>query len=180
LEKTQEGLQTSDCEKSGAPLIKKYIEYSKNEGYIYWLFENKDPESSYWEMMEFSEFVNIEMMLPQVGPKLDVTVKPNSYEIVLMKAKAGANYNYGEQDRGVILGDTALKQYCIDKNFFVEKDGPDLGLYKTWHDNGFITLYVNKTTNKKLVETLKYTLKGMTVENTGQNVGTVQINVGPG
>lgn len=132
-------------------------------------------------MMEFKSFKNIEMMGPLKNKqRFDMTVEPNSYEIVLMKAGKGARYEYGAQDRCVYLGDDALKAYAIKKNFFVERDGKDIGLYKTWHDAGFITLYVNKTSNKVFKENVTYTLQGMTVEDTGQTEATVQVDVGPG
>ena len=33
----------------------KYVDYAKNEGYIYWLFENNDTDYLYYEMMEFKK-----------------------------------------------------------------------------------------------------------------------------
>lgn len=41
-------------------------------------------------------------------------------------------------------------------------------LYKSWHDNGFVTLYINKSTNKILSEIVEYKLEGMVIEGLGK------------
>lgn len=34
-------------------------------------------------------------------------------------------------------------------------------LFKAWHDNGFVTLYINKSKDKILDEIVDYQLEGM-------------------
>mgnify|MGYP001014306214 CR=1 FL=1 len=97
-----------------------------------------------------------------------------------MKALWRPRYDYGNQDRAVILTDNGLKNYVKEKNFWASRDGDDIGAFKSWHDNGFATLYINKTANKTFEELIKYELEGMTVENTGLKTGVVQVKIGPG
>ena len=52
-------------------------------------------------------------------------------------------------------------------------------LYKAWHDNGFVTLYINKSKNKVLTETVTYELEGMAIEGLDRET-TVLVKVGPG
>jgi len=52
-------------------------------------------------------------------------------------------------------------------------------LFKAWHDNGFVTLYINKSTNKVLDEIVDYVLEGMQIEGLGKET-TVHVRVAPG
>ena len=52
-------------------------------------------------------------------------------------------------------------------------------LYKAWHDNGFVTLYKNKSTNLILDEVVDYQLEGMQIEGLGHET-SVHVKIGPG
>ena len=82
-----------------------------------------------------------------------------------------------------MLGDSSLKQLAISKDFKIsrvgEKGKEEIFLYKTWHENGFVTYYVNNSKDKVLTEVVEYDLKGMEIEGL-PNERNVKIKIGPG
>lgn len=139
------------------------MDYSYNEGYIYIIVENKDQQAIYYEEMEFDKFDHLEMCKPFSGQKFEITVGPGTTEIVLIKADRGSDFSPGFQLKNVILGDIALRELCLETNF-KQKRRENIYLYKAWHDNGFVTLYVNNTTDEVLTETVEYDIEGMEIE----------------
>jgi hypothetical protein len=106
------------------------------------------------------------MLAPHSGKRFEISVGPCQKEIVLMKAKRGANYVPGEQKITVLLGNYALKQICLDSNFKIERHGDEIVLYKTWYQNGFVTLYQNNSKDTILEELIEYNvMEGLEVED---------------
>jgi hypothetical protein len=108
-----------------------------------------------------------------------VEVGPGLTEIVLIKASRGADFAPGPVSRNVMLGDSSLKQLAISKDFRISRVGEEIFLYKTWHENGFVTYYVNDSKDKVLTEVVEYDLKGMEIEGL-PNERNVKIKIGPG
>lgn len=79
----------------------------------------------------------------------------------------------------MVLGDSSLKQLAISKDFKISRVGEEIFLYKTWHENGFVTYYVNNSKDKVLTEVVEYDLKGMEIEGL-PNERNVKIKIGPG
>ena len=104
---------------------------------------------------------------------------PGQTEIVLIKASRGADFAPGPVHRNVLLGDTSLKQLAISKDFKISRVGEEIFLYKTWHENGFVTYYVNNSKDKILSEVIEYDIKGMEIEDLpGER--NVKVKIGPG
>jgi len=64
----------------------------------------------------------------------------------------------------VFHGDTALKNLCIKKDFEVERYKNEIVLYKAWYDDGFLTLYQNKSKDKNLEELIEFKMQGLEIE----------------
>ena len=79
----------------------------------------------------------------------------------------------------VILGDVALRQLAIEKDFKIKRSGDEIYLYKAWHDNGFVTLYKNDSVDKILSEIIDYTLEGLVIEDEPTKK-QVSVYIGPG
>lgn len=77
------------------------------------------------------------------------------------------------------LGNTALRKIALDENFKIDRCKNEIVLYKAWHNNGFVTLYMNKSANKVLTELVEYNLQGMQIEGL-EGDKQVFVNVGPG
>lgn len=154
------------------------MDYSYFEGYLYIIVKNEDQQAIYYEEMEFDKFDYLTMCEPHKDQKFEITVGPGSTEIVLIKADRGCDFSPGHQLKNVYLGDIALRELAIKTNF-KQNRRPGIYLYKAWHDNGFITLYVNETADEVLSEIVEYDIKGMEIEGlSGEK--SVAINVDPG
>lgn len=105
------------------------------------------------------------MMAPYEDGKYSVRVDPGKFEIILIKAYRGFNFTPSKSEMNVILGDGALRDLVIEKNFKIKRCGDEIYLYKAWHDNGFITLYKNESTDKILTEIVDYKLQGLIIED---------------
>ena len=100
-------------------------------------------------------------------------------DIILIKCYRGANFQPGEGYRKVMLGDTALRTLALETNFKVSRLEDEIVLYKAWHENGFVTLYVNNTKDKVLTELVEYNLENMIIDGL-EGDKTVFVKVGPG
>ena len=119
------------------------------------------------------------MMAPFEDGKYSIRVDPGKFEIVLMKAFRGFNFTPSKCKMNVILGDIALRQLAIEKDFKIKRSGNEIYLYKAWHDNGFITLYKNDSVDKILSEMVDYTLEGLMIEDEPERK-QVSVYIGPG
>lgn len=96
-----------------------------------------------------------------------------------MKARRGAEFSPGEVTRNVILGEQSLKEIAIREDFKIQRCGDEIVLYKAWHENGFVTYYVNNSKDKVLNEVVEYDLQGLEIEGlAGER--QVRIRIGPG
>ena len=85
----------------------------------------------------------------------------------------------GYHNMNVVLGNHVLRQLALQGNFRQDRKKDEIMLYKAWHDNGFITVYINKSKNKILHEVIDYQLEGMQIEGLGKET-TVHVKVAPG
>lgn len=79
----------------------------------------------------------------------------------------------------MILGNSALRKIALEENFKIQRYGDEIVVYKAWHENGFVTLYVNRSTDKILTEHVEYQLKGLELEGL-EGDKSVFIRIGPG
>jgi hypothetical protein len=98
---------------------------------------------------------------------------------VLIKAYRGADFAMGYHNMNVVLGNHVLRLLALNGSFVQERKKGQIMLYKAWHDNGFVPLYVNKSTNLILDEVIDYELEGMQIEGLGKET-SVHVNVRPG
>lgn len=173
------GLHRIDMAEKGAHQIRRYLECNYPEGYIYIIIKNQDSEATYRETLEFDKFEKLKMCAPYSGKRFDVSVGPLNTEIVLIKAMRGANFAPGLSTQNVILGNKALKKIAIQENFKVNRIGEQVVIYKAWHENGFVTLYQNKSRNILYSEIVHYELEGMVIDGIEEEK-TVFVKIGPG
>ena len=100
-------------------------------------------------------------MSPHSGEKFKVQVGSESTEVILIKAFRGSDFAMGYHNINVVLGNQVLRQLALDGNFRQDRKKNEISLFKSWHDNGFVTLYINNSTNKVLDEVVDYVLEGM-------------------
>jgi hypothetical protein len=96
------------------------------------------------------------MISPHSGESFKVQVGSESTEVVLIKAMRGADFAMGYHNINVVLGNHVLRQLALQGNFRQDRKKDEIMLYKAWHDNGFITVYINKSKNKILNEVIDY------------------------
>jgi hypothetical protein len=96
------------------------------------------------------------MISPHSGESFKVQVGSESTEVVLIKAMRGADFAMGYHNMNVVLGNHVLRQLALQGNFRQDRKKDEIMLYKAWHDNGFITVYINKSKNKILNEVIDY------------------------
>lgn len=89
---------------------------------------------------------------------------PKHTNVVLIRARRGANFTIESLYQNVYLGDKKLREICLQENFKVNRLRDEIVLYKAWHDNGFVALYQNNSTDKIYTEIIRYTLNGMVIE----------------
>ena len=97
----------------------------------------------------------------------------------MIKAYRGEDFAMGYHNVNVVLGNTVLRLLALEGKFRQDRKKDEIMLYKAWHDNGFVTLYINKSTNKVLDEIVDYVLEGMQIEGLGKET-TVHVRVAPG
>lgn len=143
FEKTKDHFHVINMAEQRAPLVSRYFECDGLEGYLYCIIQNDDDEAVYTEDMELDKDEKLQMMPPFEGISYSIRVDPGKFEIVIIKVFRGFNFTPQRCDMNVILGDNALRKLAIEKNFKIKRSGEEIFLYKAWHDNGFVTLYVN-------------------------------------
>lgn len=179
LKKTQIGLHKIDMTDKLAPKIKRYFECNFPEGYMYVIIKNNDPEATYFERVTFDKFQRLDMCPPHSGHSYQISVGPQFTNIVLIRAKRGANFTIESLHQNVFLGDKALREICLNENFKVSRLRDEIVLYKAWHDNGFVALYQNNSEDKFYTETIRYFLQGLVLEGI-EGDSTMQIKLAPG
>jgi hypothetical protein len=160
---SHENFHVIDMADKRAPDIKRYFECEGKEGYIYTIIDNQDTEAIYTETLELESVDKLQLLGQHQGAKYSISVGPYSKEIVLIRAERGFEFVPSYQDMNVFLGDNALKEIAIAKNFKLDRLENEIFLYKAWHDHGFVTLYINKSTDKILTETVDYMLTGLEI-----------------
>ena len=72
-----------------------------------------------------------------------------------------------------------MEDLARDSQFKVKRYEDEIYLYKAWHDNGFVTLYINESTDKELREVVTYDIEGLEIDGL-RGEKQVHVNVGPG
>jgi len=67
-----------------------------------------------------------------------------------------------------------LEELALKSKFKVKRYEDEIYLYKAWHDNGFVTLYINESKDKELREVINYDIEGLEIEGLS---GEKQYNV---
>ena len=176
---SHENFHIIDMADKRAPDIKRYFECQGQEGYVYTIIDNQDTEAIYTETLELESVDKLQLLGQHQGAKYSISVGPQQKEIVLIRVERGFEFVPSHQDMNVFLGDNALKAIAIAKNFKLDRLKDEIYLYKAWHDHGFVTLYINKSTDKILTETVDYMLTGLEIVDDPYGK-SVQVNVGPG
>ena len=74
----------------------------------------------------------------------------------MIKAFRGADFAMGYHNMNVVLGNQVLRLLALNGSFVQQRKKDLIMLYKAWHDNGFVTLYKNDSTNLILDEIVDY------------------------
>ena len=67
-----------------------------------------------------------------------------------------------------------MEELALKSKFKVKRYEDEIYLYKAWHDNGFVTLYINESKDKELREVINYDIEGLEIEGLS---GEKQYNV---
>ena len=67
-----------------------------------------------------------------------------------------------------------MEELALRSKFKVKRYEDEIYLYKAWHDNGFVTLYINESKDKELREVINYDIEGLEIEGLS---GEKQYNV---
>ena len=91
----------------GCPLITRYEQTVAPEGYMFFLIDNKDPNGSFKEIVNFTLFDGLEI-IGSDEKKYQLEVGPNETKIILIRASF-KHYNMGySRAQSVNFGDAKL------------------------------------------------------------------------
>ena len=68
----------------GAPAIKKYTDFSGQEGYGYIVIRNDEEGATYREHVTFNKFTGLTMLKPESGTSYEIEVKPKSSKTIIV------------------------------------------------------------------------------------------------
>ena len=78
-----------------------------------------------------------------------------------------------------MLGSNALRQIAIDQDFKVFRHTDQIVVYKAWHENGFVQLYINRSANLVYQEIVLFELQNLQIDGL-EGEKQVFVNIGPG
>ena len=171
-------------EDKGAPLIKKYKGFGA-EGYGFIIIENDEKEAQFKEKVSFNNFKGLEFLPPETGSAYDILVPPQGNKTIVIKCDPEGYSMSSSTSTAVIMGEKNLAQMCLERGTRKERPDPETGeshdicRYDLNHSGGIAYLYVNKTRDRTLEETLEFQLQGLELEEK-PGASELDITVGPG
>ena len=169
-----------DMSSKHAPQIKRYSCGKAPEGFNFVVVVNDEPEAKFVERVKYETLEGLELLGNDVqGQGYELTVKPGTSKCIVIRASFEGTKFSASTSQAVYHGTTMLKQMCLEANQKEPIDGDDISRYQYQHPAGFFYLYVNRSSNKRLEETLKFQLEGLEIEGQEDNEN-VALVVGPG
>lgn len=169
-------------EDQGEPNIRYFHEHL-DEGFGYFYFENASDETGLLASIILKQAKNIELIEPFEGLQADVDVPAGASDIILYRQigrPSSLSYVISQTFK---RSQFALKSIALEKgkkSARPTQEGEEVGIfvYSYRTQDGFISLYQNKSQNYRLEEQGEYIMENCQI--LGASDGVIKMNIGPG